>query len=80
MHPSSQQVEHCPGDDITKALSGVTLHYKTVYGEAPWYDQPCADGHMVGPAPGSAGEDKGHWPLVGRRDKWYANGSAGPIR
>jgi GntR family transcriptional regulator/MocR family aminotransferase len=67
-HPSSQQAI-LSGDEITKMLSGVTLHYKTVYGE------PCTiklerNGQMVGRA-GSAGEDKdtGRWWVEG--DKWY---------
>jgi GntR family transcriptional regulator/MocR family aminotransferase len=68
MHPSSQQ-STLSGDDITKALSGVTLHYKTVYGE-PCTINLAPDGHMVGRA-GSAGEDRdtGRWWVDG--DKWY---------
>ena len=67
-YPSSQQAI-LSGNEITKMLSGVALHYKTVYGE------PCTiklepSGQMVGRA-GSAGEDKdtGRWWVEG--DKWY---------
>jgi GntR family transcriptional regulator / MocR family aminotransferase len=68
MHPSSQQTT-LSGDDIIKTLSGVTLHYKTVYGE-PCTIRLAADGQMVGRA-GSAGEDRdtGRWWVEG--DRWY---------
>ncbi|KCZ86171.1 GntR family transcriptional regulator [Hyphomonas adhaerens MHS-3] len=66
--PSSQQAT-LSGEEITKTLGGVTLHYSTVYGE------PCTiklepDGNMIGRA-GSAGEDKdtGRWWVEG--EKWY---------
>jgi GntR family transcriptional regulator / MocR family aminotransferase len=66
--PSSQRAT-LSGEDITRTLGGVTLHYNTVYGE------PCTiklepDGFMIGRA-GSAGEDKdtGRWWVEG--EKWY---------
>ena len=76
MHAASERVSvptgaqtFMTGPDISGALSGTTLHYKTVYGE------PCtirleSDGTMFGQT-GWAGEDTdtGRWWIEG--DKWF---------